>query len=68
MTLRTACRVSLWLGLVSVLAILTALLALTDIYHRETDVSLEWNVVRVSFLIIIAFHVFALIAASKGQE
>jgi hypothetical protein len=68
MTLRTACRVSLWLGLVSVLAILTALLALTDIYHGETDVSLEWNVVRVSFLIIMAFHVFALIAASKGQE
>jgi hypothetical protein len=68
MTLRTACRVSLWLGLVSVLAILTALLALTDIYHQETDVSLEWNVVRVSFLIIMAFHVFALIAASKGQE
>ena len=68
MTLRTACRVSLWLGLVSVLAILTALLALTDIYHRETDVSLEWNVVRASFLIIMAFHVFALIAAWKGQE
>ena len=67
MTLRTACRVSLWLGLVSVLAILTALLALTDIYHRETDVSLEWNVLRVSFLIIITFHVFALIAAWKGQ-
>ena len=67
MTLRTACRVSLWLGVLSVLAILAAHLALLDIYHGEADVSLEWNVLRVSFLIIITFHVFALIAAWKGQ-
>ena len=67
MTLRTACRVSLWLGVLSVLAILAAHLALQDIYHGEADVSLEWNVLRVSFLIIITFHVFALIAAWKGQ-
>lgn len=67
MTLRTACRVSLWLGVLSVLAILAAHLALQDIYHGEADVSLEWNVVRVSFLIIITFHVFALIAAWKGR-
>jgi hypothetical protein len=67
MTLRTACRMSLWLGVVSVLAIVTAHLALTDIYHREADVSPEWNVVRVSFLIIFTFHVFALTAAWKGR-
>ena len=67
MTLRSACRVSLWLGVLSVLAILAAHLALQDIYHGEVDVSLEWNVLRVSFLIIITFHVFALIAAWKGR-
>jgi hypothetical protein len=54
MTLRTACRVSLWLGFLSVLAILAAHLALQDIYHEEVDVSLEWNALRVSFLIIVA--------------
>ena len=67
MTLRTACRMSLWLGVLSVLAILAAHLALQDIYHGEVDVSLEWNALRVSFLIIITFHVFALIAAWKGR-
>ena len=67
MTLRTACRVSLWLGVLSVLAILAVHLALQDIYHGEVDLSLEWNVLRVSFLIIITFHVFALIAAWKGR-
>ncbi len=31
-----------------------------DIYHGEPDLSLEWMVLRVSFLTIIAFHGFAL--------
>lgn len=66
MTLRTACRVVLWLGAASLLAILTAHLALQDIYHGETDVTLEWRALRVSFLVIVAFHAAALVAAWKG--
>jgi hypothetical protein len=41
-------------------------LALLDIYHGETDVTLEWNAVRVSFLIILVFHAVALAAARKA--
>jgi hypothetical protein len=66
MTFRTACRVSLWLGAASVLAILAASMALQDIYHGEPDLTLEWSVVRVSFLIIVAFHAAGLAAAWKG--
>jgi hypothetical protein len=55
------------LGVASALAVLLALLALTDIGHDEADVTLEWNVLRVAFLVIIAFHVVGL-AALRGAR
>ena len=67
MTLRVASRVSLWLGILSVLAVVVANLALQDIYHGEPDLTLEWTALRVAFLIIVVFHAFALIAAWKGS-
>jgi hypothetical protein len=63
MTLRMLCRLSLALGAASAVAILAANMALQDIYHHEPDVTLEWRVVRVSFVVIAAFHVFAMTAA-----
>jgi uncharacterized BrkB/YihY/UPF0761 family membrane protein len=67
MTLQTACQVTIGLGVVSALAVLVALLALQDIYHGEADLSLEWNVVRAAFLIIIVFHAFALATVRKSR-
>jgi hypothetical protein len=66
MTLRTACRVALGLGVLSVVAMLAAVMALQDIYHGEDDLSLEWAVLRVSSLVILVFHALALTAAWKG--
>jgi len=40
-------------------------LALTDIYHGETEVSLEWNILRVSALVFAFFVTFALITFRK---
>ena len=68
MMLRTASRVSLWLGSLSLAALVLANLALIDIYHGEPDVTLEWNVVRIAFLVILAFHGFALTAAWKCRS
>lgn len=48
------------LGTLSLLAIIVAHLALADIYHGETDVSLEWRAVQAAFGVIIAFHLTAL--------
>jgi hypothetical protein len=59
---RTACRLAYRLGWLSILAILAAGLALQDVYHREVDLTLEWIVLRISFLIIIAFTALALLA------
>lgn len=66
MTLPIASRFALGLGVLSTISILLANLALLDIYHGESDVTLEWQVIRVSFLVMIAFHVFVLIAAWKA--
>ena len=66
MTLQTASRVSLWLGSLSLAAVVLANLALIDIYHGEPDVTLEWNIVRTAFMVILAFHAAALTAAWKG--
>lgn len=49
------------LGTLSVLAILVSHLALTDIWHGEGDLQLEWRVLRISFGVIVAFHVVALV-------
>jgi predicted Co/Zn/Cd cation transporter (cation efflux family) len=44
-----------WLSLIALIALV---LALTDIWHGEADVTLEWNVVRVALVIMLAFHVW----------
>lgn len=67
MTLQTTSRLTLGLGVLSVLAFVAASMALQDIYHGEPDLTLEWRVLRVSFLIILVFHVSALTAAWKGS-
>ena len=58
-------RVALWLGGFSSVALLLSFLALTDIYHGEADLSLEWTIVRFAFPAWIAFHIAALTALRR---
>ena len=58
--LKTQIKVALALGALSLLAGLTSHLALTDIYHGESDVTLEWTVVQTCELIFLAFIGMAL--------
>ncbi len=53
--LKTQIGVSMALGALSLLAGLATHLALTDIYHGEADVTLEWSIVRVCALIFLTF-------------
>jgi len=68
MTLQSVSRVVLWLGLLSLAALVLANLALIDIYHGEADQTLEWNIVRMAFLVILVFHAVALTAAWRGRS
>lgn len=58
--LKKSARVTLGIGLLSIVAIVLSHLALTDIWHGETEVDLEWTMVQIGFAIIIVFHVAAL--------
>ena len=53
--LKTLIRVTIALGTLSLLAVLITLLAMTDIYHGEADVALEWSIVRVCALVLLVF-------------
>jgi hypothetical protein len=62
----TSRRLAMWLAPLSGTALLLAALALQDIYHAETDVRLEWAMVRTAFVITALFHVFAFRALRRG--
>jgi hypothetical protein len=53
--IKTQIAATMALGVLSLLAGLFSHLALTDIYHGEADVSLEWRIVQVSALVILVF-------------
>lgn len=59
--LKTSARISLALGVLSLLAVPLIHLALTDIYHGEADLSLEWRAVRACAVVIFMFQVSALV-------
>ena len=64
-TLRTQILIAMCLGGLSLVAGLISHLALTDIYHGEADVSLEWNVLRGSAVLFLAFIGCALAALGR---
>ena len=63
--LKPRIKTAIVLGLVSLLAGVFAQLALTDIYHAEGDLTLEWNVLRVCALIFLVFIGYTLITLRR---
>lgn len=57
---RSLVLVVMALGILALVAGFFAHLALTDIYHGESDTSVEWKVVQVTALIIFVFIVSSL--------
>jgi hypothetical protein len=67
--LKTQIRVTIALGALSLIAGLITHLALTDIYHGEADVTLEWSIVRLCafvFLVFIGMALFTLRRALRA--
>lgn len=60
--------VSFCLGVLSLVAMFFMHLTLTDIYHGEADVTLEWNVVRAAALVILTFVITALGVLWRGRN
>ena len=61
--LEKSARLTAVIGVASILAIVLCHLALTDIWHGEGSLELEWRMLQVGFLVIVAFHVAALATA-----
>jgi hypothetical protein len=66
MNLKTQIIVTMVLGGLSLLAGAATHLALTDIYHGEANATLEWNIVRVSALVLLVFICMALFTLSRA--
>jgi hypothetical protein len=63
---KTQIKVTIVLGVASLFAGLTAHLALTDIFHGGADVTLEWTILRVCALIVLAFIGMALFTLRRA--
>jgi len=47
--------ITIFLSGISLVALLFSHLALTDIYHGEINLSLEWTILRITSIIFLAF-------------
>ncbi|MHC4235453.1 MAG: hypothetical protein ACYSUQ_10090 [Planctomycetota bacterium] len=63
--LRRAVLLTLFLGALAMLAVVASFLALADIGHGESDLTLEWSVLRAAFLVIVLFQISTLITLSR---
>ena len=61
MGLKNQIRLSIALGVLSLFAGLMGQLTLTDIFHGDGNLSLEWNVLRACAVVIAVFIVYALV-------
>ncbi len=62
-------RMSLTLGLITLVSLILSVLALSDIYQNiEPDLSLEWKVLRVSFLLVLMFIALASVTIIKQNR
>lgn len=61
-------RATMALGILSILAGIISHLALTDIYHGEGDLTVEWSVLQAGAFIIFAFVVSSLLVLRRALK
>lgn len=69
--LKMLIKLSMALGIATLIAVFFSHLALTDIYHGEPNPQLEWNFLRISALVVITFTgvaIYTLYRALKIAE
>jgi len=65
MELKNQIRVAIILGILSLIACVLGHLALTDIYHAESDLSWEWNMLRIVAVVFLVFIGYTLMTLRK---
>ena len=61
-------RAIMALGILSIIAGILGHLALTDIYHGEGDLTLEWSILQAGAFIIFAFVISSLLVLRKALK
>ncbi len=62
-------RMSLALGIITLIGLFVSVFALTDIYHNnEPNLNMEWNIVRTSFLFTLMYVVISSITIWKVSK
>jgi hypothetical protein len=61
-------RATMALGILSIFASIFGHLALTDIYHGEGDLTLEWRILQAGAFIIFTFVVSSLLVLRKALK
>lgn len=61
-------RFTIALGILSLFAGIFGHLALTDIYHGEGDLTLEWSILQAGAFIIFVFVVSSLLVLRKALK
>jgi hypothetical protein len=62
-------RMSLTLGVITLIGLLFSALALMDIYNNnEPNLNMEWNIVRISFLVCLMFVAISTITILKIRK
>jgi hypothetical protein len=64
-TLKKYSKITLFLAGLSFIAFLLCYLALADIHHGETDLKLEWTVLRIAAIIFPAFIISTLLTIKQ---
>jgi len=67
-TLKTQIQLTIALGILSLFAGVMGHLALTDIYHGEGDLSLEWNILRAGAIVLLVFIGAALTTLTRAMR
>ena len=65
MQLKNQIQIAIVLGILSLIAGVLGHLALTDIYHGESDLSLEWNMLRICAVIFLVFIGYTLVTLKQ---
>ncbi len=64
--LEISAKVTAGMGVLFILALIFSFLALTDIWHDiEPNLNLEWNVVRISYLIESLFFISVVVTLAQ---
>jgi hypothetical protein len=65
MATKTWIRISFALGLCSALALISSNLALMEIQHKASDLTLEWRILHLSYAVFMLSHLSALVTLAR---